>query len=224
MSGRGGAGWSFPVPGQDAKKAIQKWKTGTVHMSGTVAERLFKLLPPRMPLADKYQLFESLWNHVGVKSKKILRVGVDATDDKVLDAVRKHFDDVVIHYGISEWLERRFNWLAAGDAHVKQELLNHPQQYEKQLVAKAVRVQLPVMIQHLRSEAGQYTNRLVQVLKIGKHELELALDKNASGVAVVEPWVAQPSVAAAAINQDASYKWVWWVIIAIVVFFLIMGK
>ena len=60
MSGRGGAGWSFPVPGQDAKKAIQKWKTGTVHMSGTVAERLFKLLPPRMPLADKYQLFESL--------------------------------------------------------------------------------------------------------------------------------------------------------------------
>jgi hypothetical protein len=58
-----------------AQRTIEKWQTGTVHMGGQTAERLFKLLPPRMPLAAKYQLVENLWNHVGPKSKKTCRVG-----------------------------------------------------------------------------------------------------------------------------------------------------
>ena len=104
---------------------------GKRQMSGTIAERLFNLLPPRMPLAKKYQLVENLWRHIGPKSKKTLRVGLDAGNEQVLDAVRKHIDDVVVYYKIPENLEKRFNWLAAGDAHVKQDLLNHLQQYEK---------------------------------------------------------------------------------------------
>lgn len=204
-----------------AERKIRDWEDGTTHMSGQTAERLFKLLPPRMPLTKKYELVENLWNHVGPKSKKTLRVGLDASIDQVRDAVRKHMDDVVIHYKIPEQLERRFNWLAAGDAHVKQDLLNHLQQYEKQLVAEGVRVQLPVMMDHLRSDAGQHTHRLAQVLKIGNHELELALDKSASGVSVVEPWIARP---AAAMGQAASYKWVWWVVAAVVILFFIMRK
>jgi hypothetical protein len=204
-----------------AERTVAKWQAGKVHMSGTVAERLFKLLPPRMPLTAKYQLVESLWNHVGPKSKKTLRVGLDASVDQVIGAVRSHMDEVVTHYGIPEQLERRFNWLAAGDARVKQDLLNHLQQYEKQLVTEGTRVQLPVMIEHLRSAAGQHTHRLAQVLKIGNHELEVALDKNASGVAIVEPWTARPT---AAFGQAANYKWLWWIVAAIVVLFLIAHK
>lgn len=204
-----------------ADQNMNDWATGRVHMSGQTAERLFKLLPPRMPPLVKYQLVENLWNHVGPKSKKTLRVGLDASVDQVLEAVRKHMDDVVIHYKIPEQLERRFNWLAAGDAQVKQDLLNHFQQYEKQLVAQGAGMQLPVMIDHLRSGAGQHTHRLAQVLKIGNHELEVALDKSASGVAIVEPWTARP---AAAIGQAASYKWIWWVVAAIGVLFIIMRK
>src|SRR5262249_55941596 len=147
-----------------AEQTITKWQTGRVHMGGPTAERLFKLLPPRMPLTAKYQLVENLWKHVGPKSKKICRIGLDASVDQVLEVVRKHLDDVVTHYKIPEQLERRFNWLAAGDAHVKQDLLNHVQQYEKQLIAhNGAGVQLPVMIEHLRSEAGQHTHRLAQV-------------------------------------------------------------
>jgi hypothetical protein len=126
---------------------------------------------------------------------------LDASVDQVLDVVRLHLDDVVTHYRIPEQLERQFNWLAADDAHVKQDLLNHLQHYEKQLVAEGTRLHLSVMIEHLRSEAGQHTHRLAQVLKIGNHELEIALDKRASGVAIVEPWAVRP---AAAIGQAAT--------------------
>ncbi len=77
-----------------AESTIEKWRTGKVQMSGTVAERLFALLPPRMPLAIKYQLIENLWNHVGPKSKKTLRVGLDANIEQVLDTIRSHIEDV----------------------------------------------------------------------------------------------------------------------------------
>jgi DNA-binding NarL/FixJ family response regulator len=206
-----------------AEQRIRDWEIGRVHMAGQTAERLFKLLPPRMPLSDKYQLVEKLWNHVGPRSKKTLRVGLDANLDQVLDAVRRHMDEVVLQYQIPAQLEQRFNWLAAGDAHVKQSLLNHFQQHEKQLVAEAARVQLPVMIEHLRSDAGQNTHRMAQVLIVGNHELELALDKRTSGVAIVEPWTARPA-AVAAINEATGYKWLWWVVAVVVILFLIGRK
>jgi hypothetical protein len=198
-----------------AQQTIESWRSGKRRMSGTVAERLFALLPPRMPLTAKYQLVETLWNHVGPKSKKTLRVGLDVGIEHVLDAVRKHMEDVVVHYKIPEGLERRFNWLAAGDSQVKQDLLNHLQQYEKALVVEGARLQLPVMFAHLRGQAGQHTHRLAQVLKIGNHELELAIDKDASGVAIVEPWTARPS----AITQAANYTWLWLVAAAVAVSF-----
>ena len=103
---------------------------------------------------------------------------------------------------------------------MKQDLLNLlRQQYEKQLVAESARLQLPVMLDHLRSEAGQYTHRLAQVLTIGNHELEVALDKGATGVSIVEPWAARRKASTA-----ANYKWLWWLVVAMVVLWLMMHK
>ena len=190
-----------------AESTLEKWRTGRRRMSGTVAERLFALLPPRMPLATKYRLIESLWNHVGPKSKKTLRVGLDANIEQVLEAIASHINDVVVHFKIPDSLERRFNWLAAGDSHVKQDLLNHLRTMEKALVVDGARVRLPVMLDHLRSEAGRNTQRVADILKVGNHELELLIDKNASGVAVVEPYIALRS--ASVTRQVSNFKW-WW--------------
>jgi hypothetical protein len=191
-------------------------------MAGQTAVRLFNLLPPRMPPAKKYEIVENLWNHVGPTSKKTLRVGLDASVDQVLNAVRKYLDDQVSHK-IPEQLEWQFTWLAAHDTRVKQDLLNLlRQQYEKQLVAESARLQLPIMLDHLRSEAGQHTQRLAQILTIGNHELEVALDKSASGVAILEPRAARP--AAAALGQTTSYKWLWWVLAAIAILWFVMHK
>lgn len=159
-----------------AADAIPKWRTERVQMSGMVAERLFNLLPPRMPLAVKYKLVEGLWRHVGPSSKYRLRVGPDADVAQVVEFARSKITEFVVKYKIPEDLERRFDWLAAGDVTVKQLFLSHIQEIEKTVAVEAVRAQLPVMLKHMRSE-GSHTGRLAQIIHLGKHELEIVLDQ-----------------------------------------------
>lgn len=169
-----------------AEQTMASWRSGRTQMSGLVAERLFKLLPPRMPLAAKYKLTENLWMHFGPRSKKRLRIGLDVVVDDAVAAVRCHFEQVVLRYKIPPELERRFTWLAEGDVDVKQSLLNHLRAEERQLLSEGARHQLPVMLAHLRSERAALTSRMAQTLKIGNHELELLVDPNASGVHLEE--------------------------------------
>lgn len=210
---------------QYAERIIKKWQTNRVQMSGQTATRLFKLLPSHMPLEGKYRLIENLWNHVGATTRKTLQIGLDATTEQVVQSVRGYLDEVVVPYRIPATFEGRFNWLAAGDAQLKQDLLNHMRQHmEKALVAEAARLQLPIMQDHLRSSAGQQTYRLAQILKLGNHELELLIDKNASGVAVVEPAVPFTRAVNAATGQKSNFSWVWWVIAAAVALYFLAGQ
>lgn len=202
---------------QYAEATMPDWRSGRVHMSGTVAERLFSLLPPRMPLATKYKLTENLWKHVGPRSKKRLRVGVTADLELALDAVRTHINEVVVAYKVPENLERRFNWLSAGDVGVKQELLNHVRQMEKSLVVEGARVQLPVLMEHLQTSAGTYTHRATQTLIVGKHELEILLDKAFEGVAL-EEW--SPLRSFGASGRGGAFWW-WIILLGLAAFWLL---
>jgi hypothetical protein len=178
-------------------------------MSGMVKKRLFNLLPPRMPLVAKYSLVENLWNHYGPRSKKILRIGLDADPDMVVAAVNQHIENIVVHYRIPQNLERRFEWLSAGDVNVKQQLLNHLQQREKSLVVEGARVQIPVMLKHLRSDDRRHTHRMAEVLRIGMHELEILVDRDSSGVVLMEP-----SSAIERVSAEAGHLWLLWLLIA----------
>ncbi|MES0039644.1 hypothetical protein NKJ74_31180 [Mesorhizobium sp. M0046] len=125
-------GRQYGAQAQDyASNTMYKWRTGQTKMSGTVAERLFNLLPPRMPLSEKYKLTEGLWKHFGPSSKRVMRVGHDADLEQVILMARQHIEEVVTHYQIPEQIERRFNWLSSGDVGVKQELLNHVRSMER---------------------------------------------------------------------------------------------
>jgi len=203
---------------QYAEITIPKWQSGERTMSGMVASRLFDLLPPRMPLAEKYKLTEGLWKHYGPSSKKRLRVGLDADPNAVCDAIRSHLDDVVVSYKIPEQLEARFNWLSAGDVSVKQQLLNHLRSQERALVAEGARLQLPVLTDHLRSDADGLTTRAAQMLRIGKHEIELLIDKSATGVAL-EDW-APPQRVSSSTSDNGGCSWIFWVIGAIVLYMI----
>ncbi|MES0039672.1 hypothetical protein NKJ74_31375 [Mesorhizobium sp. M0046] len=55
------------------------------------------------------------------------------------------------------------------------------------MVVEAARAQMPVLFEHIRGQYGGQTSRLAQVLKVGKHELELLIDKNMSGVRIEAP-------------------------------------
>jgi len=205
-----------------ADKTMDSWRTGRVYMGGQTATRLFNLLPPVMPLKIKYQLIANLWTHFGPSSKRKLRIGLDVNIEEVISAIREHIEVVVVGYRIPENLEKRFEWLAAGDTHVKQDLLNQLRHMEKALVVEGAKIQLPVMLDHLRSETGHNTYRLAQVLQIGRHELELSLEKHFQGVQLVEPSIYK--TAAQNVGSSGDWKWLWWLIGIALLLFLMIRK
>ena len=184
-----------------AENTLPRWRSGRVTMSGQTAERLFALLPPRMPLEEKYKLTESLWRHVGPSSRKVLRIGTDADIEAVADAVQAHVESAVVAYVIPDELERRFQWLSGGDVAVKQQLLNHIRQAERSLAVEAVRLQVPVMLAHARAPESVYTRYMGQHLRIGKHELEVTIDRSAVGVRIEDP-VSKPWAAASSRGHE----------------------
>jgi hypothetical protein len=213
-------------PARDyARTTIRKWKDGRVQMSGDTAKRIFDLLPPRMPLSLKYQIVEKLWRHYGPSSRKHLRVGLDADLNAVVGVVRNHIEQVIVHHSIPERLEQKFNWLAAGDVHVKQQLLGHLRHRERSLVVQGAQMHLPVMMNHMR-EHGDSTHHIVKVLNLGKHELEVVIDKTFSGIRLSDPPVRTPQFSRSLGTSDN--RWLWWVIgIALViglVFMMNSGK
>ena len=194
-----------------AEEILPRWRSGRTKMSGDTAKRLFSLLPPRMPLSAKYGLVENLWEHFGPRSKKVLRIGLDADLDMIVGAVADHVDNVVTSYKIPDNLEKRFSWLSAGDVHVKQELMNYFRQKEKTLAVERARAKVPVMLEHLRSDDGRHTHQLAEVLKIGKHELEIILDRSSSGVTLSEPSLTR--------HQARYVPWIWLILAGLILWY-----
>lgn len=139
-----------------AANTIPKWRTNRVQMGGMVAERMFNLLPPRMPLGVKYELVEGLWHHLGPSSKHRITVGAGANMPQVIELARAKIAEFVVNYKIPADLECRFDWLCAGDISIKQALLSHIQEVEKKIVIEAARS----AADHVGpSEGGRITHR-----------------------------------------------------------------
>ena len=190
-----------------AEKALPDWKSGETHMSGMVAERLFNLIPPIMPIEDKLKLVESLWNHVEPSSIQDYYIGTDADINLVSRSIQEYLENTVTHHQIPNSLEKRFDWLAQGDVGLKQQLLNLFRQKEKQLLAHAIRTHLPVLKRHLISEKGKLTTHMEQTFEIGKHKIRVEMNNQFSGISEIRP--------AKQAKQDNN-NWIWWVILIIV--------
>lgn len=199
-----------------AERTLADWRSGARQMSGLVAGRLFDLLPPRMPFDKKYDLVANLWREMGPSSHKILRIGMDAMPAQIIAAVELHVMTVVQSYSIPERLQKRFGWLTAGDVHVKEQLLNALRDMERRQTVDLCQLQIPTMLSHMRQHADK-TQRLAQVLEIGKHKVELLYDSKSSGVTPEEPSFSNDSSAAG----GNGYAWVPWIIIGIVIVYLL---
>jgi hypothetical protein len=64
------------------------------------------------------------------------------------------------------------------------------------------------MLEHLRSDASRHTHRIAQVLRIGKHELEIRVDRGSSGVVLMEPSAIER------VSAEAGHLWLLWLLIA----------
>jgi hypothetical protein len=204
------------IPQDYAQQTFPKWKSGRVRMSGVVAARLFSLLPPRMPLKDKYALVQNLWQKYCPTSDKILLIGPDADHREIIETIRSHLLNVVMNYEIPEPLQCRFNWLAAGDVKVKEQLLNHFLQQEKSLIFHAMKHLIPVLLNHFKNHT-EITHKMQQNTEIGKHKLELEFDPKQSGIDLLDRphsrfWDTS--------HSRSDWGWLWIIIIvAIVIYF-----
>lgn len=199
-----------------AEQTIPKWQANRVTMSGMVAERLFGLLPRFMPLQKKYALTEGMWRHLGPTSKKMLRVGLNASVDDVVARVREHITEVVTAYRIHEAMERRFAWLSQGDVSVKQQLLNHVREQEKQLVLHGARAQVTVLLERLRADAQGHIGRMTHTFVVGKHELYVVFERDRQGV-VIEDYRHLPPVTG---HGGSGMSWVVGAIVVLIILLL----
>jgi len=167
--------------------SLPAWRTGSARMSARMTQRLYRLLPPRMPAQVRYDLAEKLWRHVGPSSRETFRMGLDVDERDVVRAITDHLDQVVAGHHIPAQIERRFKWLTAADVQAKQDLLNEGNELEKSLLLAATQARLPIILAHMRAESGDHTRRVAQLFSIGKNRIELVLDRDASGLEVVQP-------------------------------------
>jgi hypothetical protein len=197
-----------------ATKTIHKWKSHKVHMSGTVASRIYNLLPSRMPLQDKYKLVETLWKKYCPKSHKIIIVGKEATKDEIISIVNDHLLSTINEYEIPTPLINRFQWLSMGDVKLKEQLLNHFLGIEKKQAVEFTKLKLPVLLKHFNQ--NENIHHLSETIQIGNHILEMKIDSNFSGVTLENPGYYTKHKS----NSGGGTGWIWFVIIII---FLIMA-
>lgn len=169
-----------------AELAIPKWRSGKVAMSGTVAERLFSLLPRMMPIEKKYELVKSLWESKCPVSSKTVYIGPDAPVAEISEYIRKHLDAVVSNYKVPDAIVGRFKWLANDDVNLQQDLFNHFLQLNRELVTQAARERVPRLLEQVRN-AQAVRSQITQQLRVAKHDLELVLHPEAIGISESAP-------------------------------------
>ena len=199
-----------------AQEAFPRWKSGKRIMSGRVASRLFKLLPPIMPIKDKYDLVESLWNHVGPKKKRLIIAGTQSSSEEIVSIFREEVGNLTTKWEIPDGMSIRFNWLSENDSKVTQKLLSHIRKQEKELGERVIEQHVPILKEKFSGELRETTSRLSHIIEVGKQSVELRLQGEGSAIKVSD-W---SSVSSGSSGSTGSAPWLWIVglIIAVIVF------
>lgn len=163
-----------------AEMTIPKWRLGSVKMSGQTAERLFRLLPRRMPHAKKLALVEDLWKIHGPQSETTITFGPSHAANEVRQALSRHLGQVVQNYTLPDQLRARFDWLTDGDAVKCEEILNYFLRRDKEIAEQAIEGLVSVIAQTSASAPTQESPSIVQhvhrELAIGRHKVHMVLD------------------------------------------------
>lgn len=200
-----------------ARKTLPRWRSGATTMSGLVAKRLFNLLPPRMPIEKKFELAGNVWRHFGPSSSHSYVVGPNADVGEIAAVVAKKLDEAVTRYRIPDTVKRRFTWLAAGDVKVEEQLLNHFRQIEKSLALQKVNAEMPVLQKQVRAHPD-ITSRAKSEIQIHKHRVSVWVDERLdTNIREGRPSLGQT-------GGSLGNAWVWFVIAAIVLAFVVLSN
>lgn len=198
-----------------ARSTIDNWRTGATKMSGLVAKRLFSFLPSRMPLNDKYQLAENIWIHFGPSSRHSFMVGPATDLHLIASTVQEKLDATVTSYDIPENIKKRFDWLSHGDVSVKEQLLNHFRQLEKEVARQKLFSEIPLLQKQMRDHP-ENSNRLKSIIEIYKHVVEIwVVDELGDEIKDGAPAYSNSSA-------KGGLPWFWIIVAVIVVVYLIV--
>ena len=164
-----------------ARQTFPRWKSGATQMSGLVAQKLFALLPPRMPPAKRLELAENIWQQFGPRSVSKFTVGPNADVKAVLDAVYARLDTAIEAYQIPEEIRARFEWLSAGNMKVKELLFNYFLAMERKIASEKLQQELPVLQKQMR-EYGNKTVSIRTTIDIQRHSVIIYIDRRLDSV------------------------------------------
>jgi len=154
-----------------AENTLPAWRNGTTQMSGLVAERLFKILPRFMGLGDKFDLAKRLWEHTSPSSFKNFVVSPDVAPEVLRATLTQYLEQVVAPHAWSPEMQSRFDWLAAEDVQVKQQLMNVLRDEEARVVAAAIAEQVTPLINQLHASQENCVVRASHAFAVGKHRI-----------------------------------------------------
>jgi len=164
-----------------ARKTIPKWRTKQTGMSGMVAQRLFKLLPPLMPTDQKHKVFEAIWKSYGPSSQHYLYLGPDSDASAVIKAIDDHFESLNLSHKIPSSLEHRFDWLSDNDVTVKKRLLDHFLSEQRKAANATAALHVPMMLQSMNEDVERKISKLSHTAFAGNHQIEIKADPLRSG-------------------------------------------
>ena len=158
-----------------------RWQPDEVQMGGMVAERLFALLPPLLPTAQKHKIVEGIWKAYGPRSQKYIYLGPDSDPETVESAIEAYLANQSVLYAIPEELEARFDWLSSNDVTVKQQLLNHFMNEQRKAAIASVRLNIPMMLDRMNTDTEGRISKLIHTVYVGNHQLEVKADPLRTG-------------------------------------------
>lgn len=204
--------------GDYARKTFNDWRTGKTQMSGLVAGRLFSLLPPIMPLDAKFQLVDSLWNHVAPSKKRVVTAGTTTPINDLVDIVSKEVRELTTNWEIPVAMQKRFTWLSYEDAVTYQKLLQYIRDSERRQGETILRDQIPILKQKFDTDLAETTSRLSYTIEVGKQSVELRLIRELNNISVGD-WTPEPIVQVKSKDNGVPI-WVWIVGFLLLMIFL----
>ena len=172
-------------------------------------QRLFNLLPPRMPIAQKLELAGNIWAHYGPRSSHYFVVGPLADVGAVTTTIQEKLETSITSYAIPVEVRNRFEWLSTGDIDAKEQLLNHFRELDRNLAIGSLQEQLPVLQQQMR-DCTRQTIGVQTRITVQRHTIDIWIDERL-GDKFCEGTTSGTSI------DSSSSRWIWWILFIVVV-------
>lgn len=206
---------------QYAIETMPDWRSGKRKMSGLVAERLYKLLPPLMPIETKFSLVESLWHHVGPARKRLIKAGVETSQSEILNAVTSEIRALTTNWVFPDQMQNRFKWLSADDASTYQKLLVYIKEQERDLGESVLQEQIPILRAKFENDLRETTSRLSYIIEIGKQSVELRMTSDIQTLSVSD-WYPEHTSRSGGGSTNGIPWWIW--VAGILTIFAVFGS